>query len=217
MKSEIDFVFDRLAEEIKVLRTAKSDSLYEIGRILLDAKAKLAHGQWLDFLRDSRVGLLPRFAQMLMRVSAAENGKELAAYGISKAIVLLMLPVAERRQLLQQNRIDLLTVSELRALVRQIMGTTQRAASGGQRGVPSSRPSEGNEIAWAAGVLHLPVDRVTDTSLEQSFRELAQVFHPDHARTVDEKFMRNILAAREVLRKHLGKEATVALGNNSHT
>src|ERR1041384_6833119 len=182
MEYEIDFAnseanetagqVDRLADDIAALRTKEAEALYDIGWKLIGAKAMLGHGELLSFLEDSRVGYLPRMAQMLMAVARAEDGRELARYGIAKASALLKLTPARRKSVLREFDLNLLSVSELHALIRQILGKRSPAGRRGNASVEGTAGAVENEIAWAAGVLHLSIEELSENAVESAFREL---------------------------------------------
>jgi hypothetical protein len=46
----------------------------------------------------------------------------------------------------------------------------------------------------------LRIEAVSESAIERAFRELAQILHPDHSRTNESRFMRNLVAARETLK-----------------
>jgi hypothetical protein len=66
-----------------VLETAR-----EAGRLLLEAKALLPHGEWLPWLR-RHTGLSPRTAQVYMRVSLAPNTQTTSHLTIDRFLSLI--------------------------------------------------------------------------------------------------------------------------------
>ena len=77
-------------------KRAGGEAILTIGRGLIEAKALLAHGEWLPWLTE-RVEFSERSAQNFMRLAREwSNPQTLADLGASKALALLALPAEER-------------------------------------------------------------------------------------------------------------------------
>jgi hypothetical protein len=231
-KSETDFVspadkhnsmFERLANFIGDRRDDMAQALYEVGRALIDAKGALIHGEFLSFLRDPRVGMEPRHAQLLMKIASEYDGRKLAGYGIAKASLLLRLPPEARKRMIENQNISQLSVSRLRNLIADAVGhgdESKKAANGKgraeaeyQRGyIDGFRKGLGaqGQLSWAAGVLHVNMPELSTIAIEAAFRKMVNIFHPDKARAEDAKFIRNIYEARQLLLAHTRRSRAAA-------
>ena len=85
-----------ITNEIIFYKNVGGSAIIEIGRRLIEAKAQLGHGEWLDWLRE-KVDFSERSAQDFMRIAKGySNPQTIADLGASKALALLALPVSER-------------------------------------------------------------------------------------------------------------------------
>lgn len=85
-----------ITAEILEAKRAGGEAILTIGRGLIEAKALLAHGEWLPWLTE-RVEFSERSAQNFMRLAREwSNPQTLADLGASKALALLALPAEER-------------------------------------------------------------------------------------------------------------------------
>lgn len=211
MKSEIDFgfenlgardVYERLAVRIAGGKTSLGDAIYDIGLALAEAKTRLGHGMFLEFLRDDRVKYEPRAAQILMKIARADDGRILAGLGVAKAVQLLRVSMEKRNHLLRQHNLHDISVARLRELIEEILG--RKSAFRSTRRTSAKEPFP-TQIAWAAGVLQLPIHSISLASIQTAFRELAKVFHPDKGFAADGKLVRTIYQARDTLLAHVGQ------------
>lgn len=100
---------ERTIEEITadILRAQQTggEALLIIGNGLIEAKAKLNHGEWLDWLGES-VNYSPRTAQKLMKLAREwTNANALAHLGAAKAFSLLVLSEEERESFMAENHL----------------------------------------------------------------------------------------------------------------
>ena len=98
--SEVEITCTRdiedITAEILEAKRAGGEAILTIGRGLIEAKALLAHGEWLPWLTE-RVEFSERSAQNFMRLAREwSNPQTLADLGASKALALLALPAEER-------------------------------------------------------------------------------------------------------------------------
>jgi hypothetical protein len=69
------------------------------------------------------MGLEPRYAQYVMAIGKAQDGRQLAEFGLAKAIQLLRLSAPQRRTLLEgRNHIKRLHITELREIIDGLPG-----------------------------------------------------------------------------------------------
>jgi hypothetical protein len=203
--------FERLATLIADRGARMADALYDIGRALIQAKRALTHGVFLKFLKDARVCIEPRAAQLMMKIAHADDGRQLAAFGIAKASLLLRLIPEARARIIASHDIDRLSVSQLRRLVAEALGhrhKSNKAAHG--KGTPEAEYMRGYadglgkeaKLAWAAGVLHLEVQHSSKLAIQAAFQQMVHIFHPDKGRAAEARFIRNVYDARSVLLAH---------------
>ena len=161
--------FDRLANLIATHHSKTTEAFYDVGDALNEAKEVLNHGDFGGFLKDHRVGLTVRTAQLMMQIAREVPKRELARYGIAKASILLRVSRPVRQQLCDSHDIVQLSVSKLRQLVAETLGHRDASSRKGGTGENSPeaeyrrgyddglRQSLGaeKELLWAAGVLHI--------------------------------------------------------------
>lgn len=91
---------EEITQEILQAQQTGGEALLTIGKGLIEAKAKLNHGEWLEWLTE-RVNYSPRSAQKLMKLAREwTNASTLTHLGASKAFALLVLPEDEREAFL---------------------------------------------------------------------------------------------------------------------
>lgn len=96
---------DVITDEIIAYKNIAGQCIYEIGQRLNEAKAQLAHGEWLPWLEE-KVRFSERSANNYMRI-ANEYGKSatVADLGYSKALELLALPAFERDEFIAEKHV----------------------------------------------------------------------------------------------------------------
>lgn len=94
-----------ITNEINFFKRQAVESIYEIGKRLIEAKAQLKHGEWLPWLRDE-VEFSETSAQRYMQL-AREYGKSTTVrdLGASKALALLALPASERENFASEKHV----------------------------------------------------------------------------------------------------------------
>lgn len=118
---------ETITAEILRLKQEAGNAVLAIGQRLIEAKGKLAHGEWLRWLSE-QVEFSERSAQNLMRLAREwSNPQALADLGATKALTLLALPAEERDQFLaeyhvvngEEKRVADMTSRELEEAVRE--------------------------------------------------------------------------------------------------
>lgn len=107
--SEVEITCTRdiedITAEILEAKRAGGEAILTIGRGLIEAKALLAHGEWLPWLTE-RVEFSERSAQNFMRLAREwSNPQTLADLGASKALALLALPAEERADFIASTHV----------------------------------------------------------------------------------------------------------------
>ena len=122
-----------LAAEIRVIdrqaQAAVLSGACEIGKRLIEAKGRLAHGMWGDWLKQN-VGYSERSAQNMMRCfeEYGKNGnpQALADLGLTKAVALLSAPPEARAEMIASGEAAQLSTRELEERIRALREEDQR-------------------------------------------------------------------------------------------
>ena len=120
---------DAVTDDVLRCKADVSRSLIRIGKLLMEAKGMLHHGEWLDWLHD-RVEFSERGAQQAMAVADKYSKPQaLADLGATKAFSLLALPDAERESLIDGTTVDVggaeksvydMSTREVQSLVKEL-------------------------------------------------------------------------------------------------
>lgn len=112
---------DTITGQIIACKQSMGRSILEIGKLLIEAKDALPHGDWGNWLRE-RVEFSERTAQNFMRVAReyASNPQLVADLGsVRKAIALLDVPEEEREVFVEETDAAQLTARQLEAAIRE--------------------------------------------------------------------------------------------------
>lgn len=103
-----------ITTEILLYKNQAGEAILEIGKRLIEVKAQLDHGEWLDYLKE-RVDVSVRTAQTMMQLAKeySSNAQTFALLGSQKALKLLTLPAAEREEFVAQNDVADMSVRQL--------------------------------------------------------------------------------------------------------
>ena len=97
------------------VRTTALSASVEIGRRLLEAKALVPAGEWVQWLKDN-VDYSVRTAQNLMALSQEYDGQQtqaLSRLSYTQAVMLLALPQEEREEFAETHDLDAMSTREL--------------------------------------------------------------------------------------------------------
>lgn len=93
---------EEITADILQAQQTGGEAVLTIGKGLVEAKEKLNHGEWLDWLTE-RVNYSPRMAQKLMKLAREwTNANALTHLGTAKAFALLVLPEDERENFMTE-------------------------------------------------------------------------------------------------------------------
>lgn len=105
-----------ITEEILFYKQQAGVAILEIGHRLIEAKAKLEHGDWLPWLEE-KVEFSSRTAQRFMKLAEGyEKSDTVTLLGTRKALALLALPESEREEFAAQPHVvdgELKTAEEM--------------------------------------------------------------------------------------------------------
>lgn len=216
MNHEIDFAFESseyLYRKASEYRSNEGRALYDNCLILADVRDRLEYGGVKRFA--SMVGISTRTAENMFRIGRAEDGRELSALGITRAVLLLPFDVKTRREYMLRYDLQNLSVSELRKIIDgKDSGSAElgRAKKAGRKkssadDAPESLPAC---AAWAHGALHLPLDEeLTNAAVTKAFNRLSTIFRAaDHAANDNHPFMSTIIRAAEILSTFVRSETS---------
>lgn len=206
-----------ITAEIQTYKRQTGEGIYEIGKRLVEVKAQLEHGQWLDWLRDDRINFSERTAHRFMRVAKGyPNPTTLANLGLSKALALLTLPEEERDTFTAQGHqvngaekhIAEMSCREVEKAVRDRTGkqTKQSSAAKESEEQSDSGAAQGQEnsdpvTVLMGGILHL--EKVANSILETLSKKT------DNQDDYDELYIR----LRKILNETLEKLPPIELPN----
>lgn len=98
----VERTIDEITADILRAQQTGGEAVLTIGKGLVEAKEKLNHGEWLDWLAE-RVNYSPRMAQKLMKLGREwTNANALTHLGTAKAFALLVLPEDERENFMTE-------------------------------------------------------------------------------------------------------------------
>lgn len=115
---------DRTLEQIAADIVRKDQQvglgLISIGNDLLEAKGKVEHGKWGEWL-DLNVGYSERKAQMCMQIARryGSNPQLVADLGIRKVTALMLLPAGEDAEFLETHDVPNMSTRELEDAIRE--------------------------------------------------------------------------------------------------
>lgn len=103
MTEEIARPLEVIEQEIQFYKQTAGESILQIGRRLIEAKAQLEHGEWTSWLSE-KVEFSEVSAQRFMRLAREyQNPSPVTDLGPSKALLLLALPENEREEFATQK------------------------------------------------------------------------------------------------------------------
>ena len=111
---------EQIAEDIVRLDNQVGLGLIAIGNDLIEAKSKVPHGKWGEWL-DLNCGYSERKAQMCMQVARryASNPQPVADLGLRKVTVLRMLPAGEDEAFVEAHDVKNMSTRELEDAIKR--------------------------------------------------------------------------------------------------
>ena len=114
-----------IAAEIRAHSSQFIFSTFEIGRLLIEAKALVPAGEWMEYLKNE-LGYKQSTANNFMRIYKKWNvdghlpeSQTFGNLSPSQALELLALPDGEREEFMEQNDVASMSVRELKAAIRE--------------------------------------------------------------------------------------------------
>lgn len=129
---------EELAVAISFYKAQTVQNVIEIGRCLIEAKAQLDHGQWLNWLETKAE--ISRFqAAKFMQIAKeyGSNVRSISHLNCTKALALLAVPADEREEFIeathavagQEKTVDEMSVRELKKVIKERDEARQTAAA----------------------------------------------------------------------------------------
>lgn len=122
-----------IAAEIRCHAQNFMRDTFEIGRLLIEAKALVPTGEWMDYLQ-TELGFKQSTANNFMRIYKGYNVEgqlpESQTFGIlspSKALALLSLPADEREEFMESNDVESMSVRKLNAAIKERDAAVKKA------------------------------------------------------------------------------------------
>ena len=111
---------EQIAEDIVRLDNQVGLGLIAIGNDLIEAKSKVPHGKWGEWL-DLNCGYSERKAQMCMQVARryASNPQPVADLGLRKVTALMMLPAGEDEAFVEAHDVKNMSTRELEDAIKR--------------------------------------------------------------------------------------------------
>lgn len=122
-----------IAAEIRCHAQNFMRDTFEIGRLLIEAKALVPTGEWMDYLQ-TELGFKQSTANNFMRIYKEYNVEgqlpESQTFGIlspSKALALLSIPADEREEFMGSNDVESMSVRQLNAAIKERDAAVKKA------------------------------------------------------------------------------------------
>ena len=191
----------------KTVRGVMLTGAMEIGRLLLEAKAVVAHGEWGTWLMENveysqttandMMRLYTEYQDKQMPLEGGPTNEELfGALAPSKALALLALPEQERREFVQQNPVEDISVRELKEQIAQI-NAEKEAAEASAAAAQAARDA-------AEALTEKETERLEAKALEAEKKRLeAEAKLANAEKRRDEAVKAGVAAEREKLQKEL--------------
>lgn len=117
--AQTDRTIDEITADILRAQVDGGRAVLTIGNGLIEAKAKLNHGEWLPWLTEN-IGYSEKQAENYMKIARNYSNPQLVAdLGMRKALSLLALPEGERESFVAEANVVDITSRELEKAVRE--------------------------------------------------------------------------------------------------
>lgn len=116
-------VLDNLAAEAQFYARSVANSALQLGRVLIEAKKLLEHGEWEDWVA-ANAGCSTRYAQMFMQTySRFGDNPEIARIADrSKIFAMLSLPAGSEEKFLAENDVSRMSARDVKQAVKAAKG-----------------------------------------------------------------------------------------------
>lgn len=136
---------EQIEAEIIAHTQSVTSSFIVIGNDLIEAKARLSHGEWLPWLTD-KIGFSARTAENAMRIAREVSATSpLAALPYTKVLALLELPAGEREEFAAENNATERSTAALRAAIKARDEARRKAQEEAERADKAQRAAQAYE------------------------------------------------------------------------
>ncbi|WP_105300953.1 DUF3102 domain-containing protein [Anaerococcus marasmi] len=109
----------QIVSEIKFFENQAVVSYWEIGKRLSQAKEKVGHGEWMNWVNDN-LGYSQRTTNSLMKVyKEIPNSQAIANLSYTKVVNILSLPEEVRQDFIEKHEVEDMTTRELQAEIKK--------------------------------------------------------------------------------------------------
>jgi len=110
----------QIESEIITLKNQTAQNIIQIGHKLMEAKDKLSHGEWGDWLRD-KIDFSQRTANQFMRIAKefGSNSQSISNLEITKVGLLLDVPADKREDFMERHNIKSMSTRELKSVINK--------------------------------------------------------------------------------------------------
>ena len=198
----------------KTVRGVMLSGAMEIGALLIEAKAVVAHGEWGKWL-ETNVDYSQTTANDLMRLyteykdgqisleGGPSNAELFGALAPSKALALLALPMEERKEYVQAKDVEDMSVRQLKEDLARVTAEKEAAEAAAEA---ASADAEGYmEKALAAEAKKAEAEQKL-SSLEAKKADEIRIAADAAAKTERDKLAKELERTRENLKKALDRE-----------
>lgn len=119
-------LLESLGEQARMLQQNINLSLFQMGRVMIQAKSLCDEGTWLHWVQEN-TEFSPRKAQQLMQICTRfGNREEYAKLGKSTLVKMLSLPDGSEDQFMADNNVADMTAREVEAAVKRVREEMQK-------------------------------------------------------------------------------------------
>ena len=112
---------EKIENEIIALKNQTAQNIIQIEYKLIEAKEKLQHGEWGSWL-ENKVEFSQRTANQFMRIAKefGSNSEVLIGLGITKAGLLLDVPIEKRKDFIKKHDLKAMSTREIKKAIKQL-------------------------------------------------------------------------------------------------
>lgn len=116
-----DVELEHIEKEIIALKNQTAQNIIQIGYKLIEAKEKLQHGEWGDWLRE-RIDFSQRTANQFMRIAKefGTNPQMIINLDTTKIYLLMELPVEDRDSFIKGHNLQAMSTREMKKAVNKL-------------------------------------------------------------------------------------------------
>ena len=115
-----DTELEYLEKEIIALKNQTAQNIIQIGYKLIEAKEKLQHGEWGEWL-ENKVEFSQRTANQFMRIAKefGSNSQAISNLEITKVGLLLDVPTEKREEFIEKHDLKSMSTREIKKVIKE--------------------------------------------------------------------------------------------------